>query len=204
MPNIISQSACFITVRTRSTRLPGKTLLKIRGRTCIEHVIDRAKLTTRPERIVLTTSNLPEDDILQEIAQKNGIDWFRGSLEDKMVRWRDAARKFGVEFFSNIDADDLFYAPELMDLGLEQMAQNPNCDLIKGSEHLACSVFTHAVRTSALEKACDTKTTTDTEVYFRFLDDPSRFNVTELKIDDQGYIYPYIRMTLDYQEDFDF
>ena len=44
--------------------------------------------------IVLCTTTLDEDDILCRIAKKEGINYFRGSVKDKLVRWKDAAKKF--------------------------------------------------------------------------------------------------------------
>ena len=44
--------AIFITVRTGSTRLPNKSLLEIKGKSTIEHLIDRVKQTHLVDNIV--------------------------------------------------------------------------------------------------------------------------------------------------------
>lgn len=200
----LSNTACLITVRTTSTRLPGKALLSLRGKRVIEHVIDRAKLVKKTERIILCTSDKKEDDILERIAKENGIDWFRGSLEDKVGRWYGAVQKFGVEFFYNVDGDDLFFDPQLVDTALQQMADNPSYEVIVGHKELPCGAFTHAIRSSVLKKVCETKNTNDTEMYSVFFEDPKRWKIEELNVKDRSLLYPNIRMTLDYQEDFDF
>ena len=52
--------AIFITVRTGSTRLPQKALLKIHDHSTIEHLIKRVKRSKLADIIVLCTTNLPE------------------------------------------------------------------------------------------------------------------------------------------------
>ncbi|MFZ3058099.1 MAG: hypothetical protein WA102_00045, partial [Candidatus Methanoperedens sp.] len=114
------KKAIFITVRTGSTRLPEKALLKINDRSTIELVIDRVKRSQKAEIIVLCTTEAKNDDILCEIAKENAILFFRGSAEDKLMRWKGAAEEYDVEFFVTSDGDDLLCDPELIDLAFEQ------------------------------------------------------------------------------------
>jgi spore coat polysaccharide biosynthesis protein SpsF len=90
------KAVIVITARLGSSRLPGKMLTPLRGRPVLEHVVDRAKLATRPERVILATTQEPEDDALEAAARGLGIDVFRGSSEDVLVRWRDTLRAFGA------------------------------------------------------------------------------------------------------------
>src|SRR3989344_6242640 len=114
----------FLTVRTNSSRLPNKTLLKFRGKRSIEHVIDRVKKVKGVDEIIMCTTTEPSDDILEQIAKKNKIKVFRGSLEDKVSRWLGAADKFNLDYFVTVDAaDDVFCDPELIDLAIKQMKQ---------------------------------------------------------------------------------
>ena len=89
----------FITVRTGSTRLPNKALLGIKNKTTIEHLIDRVKKTQLCDKIILCTTNLPEDDVLCRIAKQNDISYHRGSTEDKLERWKSAAKEHSIDFF---------------------------------------------------------------------------------------------------------
>ena len=77
------KTGIFIGVRMKSTRLPKKALLEMSGRMLIEHLIDRLKFSKLKDVIVLCTSTLPEDGILTEVAEKNGISFFQGNAEDK-------------------------------------------------------------------------------------------------------------------------
>jgi len=60
----------FITVRSRSTRLPDKCLLPFGDKNVLEHVIRRAKhFGLEP---VVCTTNDPSDDRVVKIAQREG------------------------------------------------------------------------------------------------------------------------------------
>ncbi|EKE20531.1 MAG: Acylneuraminate cytidylyltransferase, partial [uncultured bacterium] len=140
--------ACFITVRTSSTRLPHKALLPIRGKPTIEHLIDRTKLVKNAQRIILCTSDQKEDNVLEKIAQKKRINYFRGSLEDKLDRWLGAAKKFNIDYFVTVDGDDLFADPYLIDLAIKQMQEKP-CDFLKIPDDLVCGGAEFCISTSA-------------------------------------------------------
>tara|TARA_R100000008_G_C3560653_1_gene155950 strand:+ start:479 stop:1225 length:747 start_codon:yes stop_codon:yes gene_type:complete len=192
----------FITVRTGSTRLPNKALLKIGDKHTIEYVIEQAKKSKFAEKIVLCTTTLPEDDILCEIAEKNGIHHFRGSVEDKLDRWLCAAMEHGVDFFVTADGDDLFCSPELMDLAFVQESYNES-DFIEG-EGLVSGSFTYGIKTNVLFKVCQMKDTTDTEMMWVYFTETGVCSVEKLQNVPKIYKRNDIRMTLDYQEDFDF
>ena len=196
------KKAIFVTVRTSSTRLPGKCLLKIKGLFTIQYVIRMAKKSKLADLIVLTTSDLPEDDALVEIAQQENIEYFRGSKKDKLERWRGAAEKFGVEFFVTADGDDLFCEPELIDMAFRQYEKNKP-DFIE-REDLVCGAFSYAVKTEALEKVCQIKDTDDTELMSVYFTDTGLFKCEELEEVPEIYKRPELRATLDYLDDFKF
>lgn len=189
-------NAIFITARTGSSRLPKKMLLKIEGRPVIEHVIERMKRSKRANLIVLCTTELPDDSVLCYLALRNGISFHRGSVEDKLERWRGAAKKYGVEFFVTCDGDDLFCDPELIDMAFEQYEKN-HPDLIECRE-TPCGAFTYGIGMNALDRVCAMKGTTDTEMIRGYFDG---FNVEQLADVPDDLKRPDIRMTLDYPDD---
>lgn len=199
--------AIFITVRTGSTRLPKKCLLKIQGLTTIQHLIRRVKKSKLANIIILCTTRLKEDDILCKIAKKEGIEFFRGSAKDKLERWKRAAEKFNVEFFVTADGDDLFCEPELIDLAFKQYTlEKPDFihgDGVKGVD-VPCGAFTCAIKTKALKKVCEIKDTDDTEMVWVYFKNTGLFNYQKLEGVPLFYKRPEIRMTLDYPDDFKF
>ena len=88
----MNKNGILITVRTGSSRLPQKALIKIADLCTIEYPILAAKRSKHCDKIVLCTTTLKEDDVLCELANKHGIEYFRGSVKDKLDRWYNACK----------------------------------------------------------------------------------------------------------------
>jgi len=193
----------FITARMGSKRLPGKHLLKINDQYCIEHIIERVKKSKYADRIVLCTTLLDQDTKLCEIANKHGIDVFRGSVIDKLDRWRGAVEKYDIDFFVTADADDLFCDPGLIDMAFDQ-CDRTKADFIEwDQDKLICGAFTYGINSDALRFVCDNKRTKNTEMMWGFFD-KDYFKKEKLQNVPEVFMRPEIRATLDYEEDFKF
>lgn len=197
------KNAVFITVRTRSTRLPRKCLLDLGGLTTIEYLIQRTKQVQNADGIILCTTDQSDDDELADVARASGVEVIRGSERDKLERWRLAAHTHQVEFFVTADGDDLFCSPRLMAKAIDQQRETP-VDFMEGSKDLAVGAFTYGIKVSALEKVCEIKDTQDTEMMWVYFKETGLFECAELRDVEDCYKRPQVRMTLDYQEDFDF
>ena len=84
--------ALFITVRKDSSRLPGKTMLKILGVPVLGLVVERAKQAKNFDEVIVCTTTRPVDDEVVEVAESYCARIYRGSLEDKLARWCGAAK----------------------------------------------------------------------------------------------------------------
>ena len=190
--------AILISVRTGSTRLPGKCLKKIKGITTIEHLIRRIKQTKKADKIILCTTTKPSDDILCKIAKKSKIKYFRGSEQDKLKRWYEACSYYNVEKFVNVDGDDIFFDAGLADYVLN-MLNNQNADFIDG-QGLYNDVYGGTY--NALKRVISNKKSNDTEFVKNFFYDEKN-NISIIKITEPPEIYKKknIRLTLDYHED---
>ena len=60
------------------------------------------------------------------------------------------------------------------------------------------------MKTSSLEKVCDVKDTDDTEYIRLYFTETNLFDVRKIDNIPEKYLKRDIRMTLDYQEDFEF
>ena len=68
-------SLCIVS-RTSSTRLPKKALLNIINNVnLLDLLLFRLKTEFNPRSIVLATTNLKQDDILEEVANKHSINF---------------------------------------------------------------------------------------------------------------------------------
>ena len=84
----------FIQARMSSTRLPGKVLLPFKGSTVLEFLYDKCKDLEGIEKVVILTSDMPDDDAIEHTCHVNSIPVFRGSLFNVLGRFQEAAKVF--------------------------------------------------------------------------------------------------------------
>ncbi|MBF0562098.1 MAG: hypothetical protein HQL37_08775 [Alphaproteobacteria bacterium] len=196
------KAAIFLSVRDKATRLPGKVMRRIHDRRAIEHLIDRIRRSTAADLVVMTTSIHSGDDGLAAVAEANGIACFRGSEEDKLTRYLDAADQFGIEFFTVVDGDDLFADATFIDQIITDWRKSNGDFIIVDKLPVGGTAF--GVRTEAMRKVVELKAENDTEVWGGYFTTTGLFNCRFLEPVDERMARPDLRMTLDYQEDLDF
>jgi spore coat polysaccharide biosynthesis protein SpsF len=94
--------------RTGSTRLPGKVLLPLVGRTMLERVIARLDGVCGVDCRVVATTHLAADDPIDEAARMLGWNVFRGSEHDVLDRYRMCATRYGLDAVVRATADNPF------------------------------------------------------------------------------------------------
>src|SRR6056300_1192066 len=87
----------IVAARTGSRRLPGKALLPLGGVPMILFLMNRLFDLKQNYKIILATTELPEDDDLAEVVLTAGFDVFRGANEDVIQRYVKAADYFGFD-----------------------------------------------------------------------------------------------------------
>ncbi|HSA74562.1 MAG TPA: hypothetical protein VLE21_00055 [Candidatus Nitrosocosmicus sp.] len=190
--------AVLISVRSDSVRLPNKCFMTINGRYVLEHVIDRAKEVG--VKVILCTTDRDVDDKIEGIAYRNDIVCYRGSLNDKLLRWFGACTTHKVDYFVTFDADDLFCDISLMNLGLS-MVSNFGFGIVRSPKDLICGAFTYAMSVKQLAAIVTKKNSSNTQMIDEFIDP---FSPHELFPINKEMINKDIRLTLDYPVDYDF
>jgi spore coat polysaccharide biosynthesis protein SpsF len=192
----------LITGRLKSTRLPRKLLLEVKGKPILSHMIDRLKLAKNVDEIVICTSDNEQDMPLEGIAKANNISCYFGDPDDVLVRLLGAADYFKLDYILNITADCPFVDPDYADMIVEKFLETDS-DLIRQFE-LPHGVFSYGLKVDALRKVVNIKDSSDTEVWGRYYTDTGLFKVLDLDVKNKNHRRPGLRMTLDYPEDLDF
>jgi spore coat polysaccharide biosynthesis protein SpsF len=97
-----------IQARMGSTRLPGKVLRPIAGKPLLGHVLGRLTLLQHPATVVVATSTLPQDDVISNWCEAEGVECFRGDELDVLDRYLRCAEKFGMDPIVRLTADNPF------------------------------------------------------------------------------------------------
>jgi len=98
-------SAIVLQARMGSTRLPGKVLALLGGRTVLAHCIERLRVRSALPIIVATTTQA-EDDVVAREATRLAAGVVRGPADDVLGRYAMAVRMYGLEDLVRATADN--------------------------------------------------------------------------------------------------
>ncbi|WP_271808464.1 glycosyltransferase family protein [Clostridium beijerinckii] len=96
---------CIMQARVGSSRLPGKVLKEICGRTVLEHDINRLKLVSNIDEIVIATTVEEQDDEIVKESNRLGVKCFRGSENDVLSRYYFAAKENNADVIVRVTSD---------------------------------------------------------------------------------------------------
>lgn len=105
----------LLQARMGSQRLPGKVLREIAGRPILEWCILRLGESKSCGRVIVATTTKPQDDEIERFCEKSGVPCFRGSEDDVLSRYYEAARHFRVDPVIRITADCPLIDPQVLD-----------------------------------------------------------------------------------------
>ena len=103
-----------------STRLPGKVLAPCLGKPMLELMVERVRCVPSLDGIIIATTINRADDTIAELAERLGLDCWRGSEEDVLNRVLDAARAFDVDVIVELTGDCPLIDPMIVELVIEE------------------------------------------------------------------------------------
>lgn len=95
----------IIQARMGSSRLPGKVLRPVGGRTMLGQVVARCRRAARVDEVVIATTMEPSDDGLVDAAAALGVRVVRGSTDDVLDRFAAATRATAADVVVRVTAD---------------------------------------------------------------------------------------------------
>jgi spore coat polysaccharide biosynthesis protein SpsF len=113
-----------------SERFPGKVLTPIRGTLVLKLIGRRLSSSQKLEDIIIATSDLQQDDVIEQVCEEEDIKCFRGSESDVLGRYALAAEGPMDRRIVRITADCPFVSGETLDPVLEQCELNPDFALV--------------------------------------------------------------------------
>ncbi len=122
-----------VQARLGSTRLPNKVLAPIGEVPLIEFLLRRLSKSKQVSQIVLATSTSQVNDQLAVVVEKLGYQVVRGSDNDVLQRYVDAARETDADVVIRITGDCPFVDPQLIDEMLEDFVSS-NIDYMSNTD----------------------------------------------------------------------
>ena len=121
--NELRPVVAIVQARMSSTRLPGKVMKGIAGRPMLWHVVNRLKASVLIDEIVVATTTGPEDDIIEEWCKLGGTGFSRGSLDDVLDRYYQAAKSLRARTVVRVTSDCPLIDPALVDRAIEKFGE---------------------------------------------------------------------------------
>lgn len=116
----VSNVVAIIQARMGSTRLPGKILKEVLGKPLLEYQIERVRKSKLIDKIVIATTTDVKEQPLIEVCHKLGLDVYKGSEEDVLSRYYDAATEYKADLIVRITSDCPIIDPIIIDNVVEK------------------------------------------------------------------------------------
>jgi spore coat polysaccharide biosynthesis protein SpsF len=197
--------AAIIQARMGSTRLPGKILRTVNGKTLLEYQIERVKHAKMIDQIIIATTVNESEQPIVELCEKMRIDYYRGSEQDVLSRYYEAAKQFDVDIIVRLTSDCPVIDPEVIDIVINEYIKNrSSIDYVSNTlertypRGLDTEVFSFEALSKAYLEATLPRDREHVTAFF--YTNPQLFNLMGFKSE---FFYGDYRWTVDTKEDFD-
>ena len=106
---------CIVQARMGSSRLPGKVMMDLAGEPMLKRDINRLKRAKTLSEIVVATTVEAADDVIEDLCERSGWAWFRGSEQDVLDRYYRAALAHTADIVVRITSDCPLIEPTIVD-----------------------------------------------------------------------------------------
>ena len=134
--------AAVIQARMGSTRLPGKVLADLGGCSMLARVCSRVARAATVDQVVVATTLEPDDQQIVDECWRLAVACFRGSEQDVLDRYYQAAEAYRADAVVRITADCPLIDPEVIDRVVSTFLKERDQALLRpqeGTRFLFCS-----------------------------------------------------------------
>ena len=189
--------------RTGSKRLPHKVIRNIVGISMLERILSRLERIDEEWQIIVATTRLSSDDIVEDIGRSRGHEVFRGSEDDVLKRYYRCARDYNLDHIFRLTGDnpyvDIDHLPVLYRLHtsgcFDYTESITSMPVGVGSE-----IFTHEALCRCNRYAVNADQREHANEYI--LQNKESFNIGSLK-SRLGGVYSGLSLTVDNVNEFD-
>ncbi|WP_406945518.1 cytidylyltransferase domain-containing protein [Halobacillus sp. SY10] len=105
----------IVQARMGSTRLPGKVLKKVNGKSLLEYQVERMKRSKKIDHLVISTTKKALDEPIIDLCKYLNVDTFRGSEKDVLGRFYGTCEHYKADAVVRLTADCPFIDPGVID-----------------------------------------------------------------------------------------
>ena len=108
-------TVAILQARMSSSRLPGKVMADVVGKPMLALQIERLRKSAMISRLVVATSDQPDDDCLVALCSELNVECWRGSLDDVLDRFYRVAVKASASSIVRLTGDCPLCDPKVID-----------------------------------------------------------------------------------------
>jgi spore coat polysaccharide biosynthesis protein SpsF len=196
-----------VQARMGSSRLPGKSLRPLAGRTVLGLLLERLKRARRLDAILVATSERTIDDPIASLAEQYGLRAVRGSEDDVLGRFQRVLSEVPARAIVRICADNPLTDPGQVDLLVDRFQQG-DCDYLYSNRPicgLPSGIGAEIISAGALQlvhEAAKSAVHREHVTLYAF-DHPAMFR-TKALLAPPDLWHPEFRLDVDYEEDLSF
>lgn len=206
-----SNIGIIIQARTGSTRLPNKMVIPFyNGISVLELLISRILESDISVPLIVATTINESDDSIVEIAKKWEVDVFRGSEQNVLNRFIDAANQFKFDKVIRICADNPFLDIKALKYQIKSFSENL-CDYWSYKVNDVPTILSHygfwteGVTVEALKRVSNLAD--ENKLYLEHVTNyiytnPNLFKIEYKEVDNEIGVKNDVRLTIDTEEDF--
>ncbi len=198
-----------VQARMSSSRLPGKVMMPILGKSLLYRMIERLQMIQHNALIVIAASEEQSDNIIEQEAKEMGVHCFRGSLNNLLDRHYQAAKKYRADTVLKIPSDCPLIDPRIIDQVLDFYFAHPSQFDYVSNLHPA--TFPDGNDVEIMTMACLEKTWHEASRQLELehttpyiWENPDKFRIANVAWDTGKDYSMSHRFTIDYQADYDF
>lgn len=195
----VARIGAIVACRMKSSRLKSKATLPILGKTSVERCLESTLRIEGLDTIVLATSTLDEDKVLEKYNLNGQVKFWQGDPDDVISRYLGACEEYGIDVIVRVTADCPVTSSEIAKVLLEHHFET-GADYTAAKEcavGTACEIY----NTDALKRVISYIGKADHSEYMTWYmqnnTDLFKVEIVDLPAD---MVRSY-RLTLDYEED---
>lgn len=139
--------------RYGSTRLPAKILKEVNGVTLLETHLRRILKSKYIDKLKIATTDEEGSKYIIEIAEKVGVEYYQGSVDDVLSRFYFTAKDEEPDIIVRFTSDCPLIDPEIIDLTIRYMLDHDYDFVATDSTTFPDGLGTEICRFSILERA---------------------------------------------------
>lgn len=190
----------IIQARMGSSRLPGKILKPLGDTDNLTYVVSRCKKILSD--VIVATSTLPQDDAVEAWCKEHNVTCTRGSEDDVLERYIQAAKPYNPDYVMRVTADCPFVDYEMAS-ELIALMQEKQVDILDVASEMPRGLASELISYKALQyidkHGRENRHREHVTYYaYEFKDEFTRVSYNA----PANRLHPELRITLDTEEDY--